>query len=108
MIDISEVKNVIELPVVLAFKETEIINLVKNIFNSLLASGEFCPLLTIFANSLDPDQARQNVRPGLDPCCLTLQCYLEKSVVEKQMRTIKKHEKLPRMQKLKLLSTGRS
>ena len=75
MIGISEVKNVIALPVVLAFKETEIINLVKNILNSLPASGEFNHLLPIFANSLDPDQARHSVEPGLDPSCLTLQCY---------------------------------
>ena len=27
---------------------------------------------TTFANSLDPDQARQNVWPDLDPNCLTL------------------------------------
>ena len=33
---------------------------------------EFCCLLIIFKNSLDPDQARQNVRPDLDPSCLTL------------------------------------
>ena len=39
---------------------------------SLPASGEFCHLLRIFANSLDPDQARQDVRPDLDPICLTL------------------------------------
>ena len=76
MIDISEVKNVIELTGELAFKETEIINLVKNIFNSLPASGEFSPLLTIFANSLEPDQARQNVGPGLDPSWLFLKEYL--------------------------------
>ena len=25
-----------------------------------------------FANSLDPGQARQNIRPDLDPTCLTL------------------------------------
>ena len=41
-------------------------------FNSLPASGEFCSLLTIFANSLDPNQARQNVGPDLDPNRLTL------------------------------------
>ena len=29
-------------------------------------------LLTIFANSLDPDQVRLNVGPDLDPNCLTL------------------------------------
>ena len=28
-----------------------------------------------FANSLDPDQARQNVGPDLDPNCLTLRWY---------------------------------
>ena len=42
------------------------------ILNSLPASGKFCRLLIIFANSLDPDQARQNVGPDLDPYCLTL------------------------------------
>ena len=29
--------------------------------------GDFCCLLMTFANSLDPDQARQNVGPNLDP-----------------------------------------
>ena len=32
-------------------------------------------LLIIFANSLDPDQARQKVGPDLDPICLTLRWY---------------------------------
>ena len=45
------------------------------IFNTLalffFASGDFCLLIT-FANSLDPDQDRQNVGPDLDPNCLTL------------------------------------
>ena len=36
------------------------------------ASGDFCRLLITFANSLDPDQAQQNVGPDLDPNCLTL------------------------------------
>ena len=40
-------------------------------FYSLPASGNFCHLLITFANSLDPDQARQNVGPDLDPNCLT-------------------------------------
>ena len=40
-------------------------------FNSSSANGDFCGLLITFANSLDPDQARQNVRPDLDPNCLT-------------------------------------
>ena len=42
-----------------------------SVFNSLPASGNFCNLLITFANSLDPDQARQNIRPDLDPKCLT-------------------------------------
>ena len=40
--------------------------------NSFPASGDFCYLLITFANGLDPDQARQNVGPDLDPNCLTL------------------------------------
>ena len=43
-----------------------------NVFNPLPASGEFCHLLLVFANILDPDQARQNVGTDLDPNCLTL------------------------------------
>ena len=33
--------------------------------------GEICCLLIIFANSLDPDQDRQNVGPDLDSNSLT-------------------------------------
>ena len=40
--------------------------------NSFLASGDFCHLQITFANSLDPDQDRQNVGPDLVPNCLTL------------------------------------
>ena len=36
-------------------------------FNFFLASCKFSHLLVTFANSLDPDQARQNVGPDLDP-----------------------------------------
>ena len=32
-------------------------------------------LLITFANSLDPDQAEQNVMPDLDPNCLTPRRY---------------------------------
>ena len=31
----------------------------------------YCRLPITFANSLDPDQARQNVGPDLDPICVT-------------------------------------
>ena len=39
-----------------------------NTFNSLSA----CDIFAVnFANSLDPEQVRQNVGPALDPKCLT-------------------------------------
>ena len=41
------------------------------VFKSLPPRGDFCCLLITFANSLDPDQARQKVGPNLDPNCLT-------------------------------------
>ena len=41
------------------------------VFNSLSLRGTFFCLLMAFANILDPDQARQNVGPDLDPICLT-------------------------------------
>ena len=44
-------------------------------FNSFLASGNFCHLLITFANSFDSDQDRQNVGPDLDPNCLT-NCFV--------------------------------
>ena len=37
--------------------------------------ANFCCLLKTFANRLDPDQARQNVRPDLDPNYLILWWY---------------------------------
>ena len=43
--------------------------------DSFPASGKFCHLLIIFANSLDPDQAPQNVGSDLNPNCLTLWWY---------------------------------
>ena len=39
--------------------------------NAFLDSDS-CRLLITFANSLDPDKARQNVGPDLDPNSLTL------------------------------------
>ena len=45
------------------------------VFNPLPAGVDFCCLLITFLNSLDPDQARQNVGPGLDPNCLTPRWY---------------------------------
>ena len=40
--------------------------------NSFLASSKFCHLPITFANSLDPDQDRQNISPDLDPNQLAL------------------------------------
>ena len=40
-------------------------------------------LLVTFANSLDPDQARQNVGPGLDPNCLALWSHSWNSFLKK-------------------------
>ena len=56
-----------------------------------------------FANSLDPDQARQNVRPDLSPNCLTLMVFLkeyfEKVDFEKnQQKTIEMHTILTKRQ----------
>ena len=39
------------------------------VFNFLPARNSCCLLITL-ANNLDPDQARQNVWPDLDPNCL--------------------------------------
>ena len=54
-------------------------------------------LLITFANSLDPDQARQNVGPDLDPNCLTLMVFLkeffEKDDFEKKYQQMSKHMK---------------
>ena len=43
----------------------------KYLVNSLPARDKLCRLLIIFVNSLDPDQARQNVGPDLNFNCLT-------------------------------------
>ena len=44
----------------------------QHLFNSFLASGNLCPLLITFANSLDPAKDPQNVSFDLDPNHLTL------------------------------------
>ena len=60
------------------------------------------PLLITFANSLDPDQARQNVGPDLDrkqfdTLIVFLKEFFEKIDFEQIQQTTKKHEKLLRM-----------
>ena len=52
----------------------------KSLVNSLPTE---CRLLITFANSLDPDQARHNVGPDLDPNCLTFRWYSKKNFSKK-------------------------
>ena len=65
------------------------------------ASDKFWCLLITFANSLNPNQDRQNVGPGLCPICfVTLILFLiffgEKIILQKVSRQQKKnHEKIP-------------
>ena len=73
--------------------------------NSFPANGNFCCLLITFANSVDPDQAWQNVRSDLDPNCLTFWWYSRKIFFEKvnflkNPQTTEKHAKLPSMQRI--------
>ena len=55
----------------LTFARNYVVSRSFSVFNSLPASSDFCHLLITFAKSLEPDQARQNVGPDLDPNCLT-------------------------------------
>ena len=48
---------------------------VKGILLALSLLAETCHLLTTFANSLDPDQAQQNVGPDLDTKLMSLRLY---------------------------------
>ena len=55
------------------------------LYLTLPTSGNFCHLLITFANSFDPDQARQNVGPDLDPNCLTMFDGIEKHPAFKEL-----------------------
>ena len=58
-----------------------------------------CRLLITFANSLDPDQVRQNVGPDLDPNCSDTLMVFQKEYFEKvdfekkNQQTTKKYAK---------------
>ena len=67
-------------------------------FSSFLVSGDFYHLLIIFANSLDPDQERQNVGPDLGPNRFDSLIVFLKDFFLKVSRLQQKHEKLPSMQ----------
>ena len=56
-----------------------------------------CPLLIMFANSLEPDQARHNVGPDVDPNCLILWLYSWKNFLKKLIL-----KKISRRQKTKI------
>ena len=70
------------------------------------AGGDFCRLLITFANSLDPDQDRQNVGPDMKPKPLdTLIVFMTASLkkvifLKKKSADDKKHSKLPSMQRV--------
>ena len=68
--------------------------LVKSELLHNLASGNLCSLLITFANSLEPDQDRQNVSPELDQpfdaLIVFLKEFFEKVYFEKSQHTTKK------------------
>ena len=70
---------------------------------SLPASDEFCRLLMIFANSLDPDQARSESKLS-DTLMLSLKEYFEKSNDEKYLQKSEKNneKKYPACKELKV------
>ena len=53
-----------------------------------------------FLNSLDPDQAQQNVGPDLDSNYLIVKEFMIKMIL-KQIRQQKMHVKLPSMHRVK-------
>ena len=64
-----------------------------------------CRLLITFANSLEPDQARQNVGPDLDPNCLTAgipDFDFEEVHFEGKQNSTKSMKKIPSMLRVKL------
>ena len=66
----------------------------KQILTLFLARGNFYLLLMIFANSLEPDQDRQDVGPDLDPNSLTLwwcswKIFFKKLILKKVCRRTK-------------------
>ena len=73
--------------------------------NYFLACGDFYRVFITYANSLDPDQDRQNVGPDLDPNSLALIVYLkeffEKLNFDKVSVQIQKHDFFPSMQSVK-------
>ena len=64
-----------------------------NASNASLLFACLCRLLRAFANCLDPDQARQNVGPDLDPklfntLIILLQDLFEKLILKNPLMTL--------------------
>ena len=69
--------------------------------DSLSPAGNFCRLLITFVNSLDLDQAQQNVGSGsklFDTLIVSLKVIFENVILRKISRHRKNHVKLPSMQ----------
>ena len=67
-----------------------------------------CLLLITFANSLGPDQARQNVGPDLDPNCLTLWWYSWNKFSKRWFWQNSADDKFPVVEELSIIHTGGS
>ena len=52
-----------------------------------------CCLLITFANSLDQNQAWQNIGPDLDPNCFSLMVFLKEKVDFDKIQQTKKYKK---------------
>ena len=52
-------------------------NAILQLLNYFSACGIFCCLLIPFANSLNPDQAQQNVGPDLDTLIVLMKEFFE-------------------------------
>ena len=63
-------------------------------------SDKFCCPLITFANTLDPDQARQNVGPDLNPNLFDILMVFLKENFDNVNFENKKHAKLPSLQRV--------
>ena len=69
------------------------------------ADNNLCPQLITFANHLDPDQARENDRPGprskpFDSLMIFLK-FLKKLILKKSQQATKNRVKLPNIQRVR-------
>ena len=71
-----------------------------------LPTSVYCHRLITFANSLNPDQAQQNVGPDLDQNCLFLKQFFFKKLIFKNIRRQKSMKNFPVGKELKKLYTN--